>query len=409
MRKSLFFVGVLLLAVGTVAAQDDFPKFEVSPEFEYIHTSPPFGNVGNQSFNCLGGGGTLAYNFTKMFGIAADLGYCKFTNLGSAFVGSGQVSANEFTYLFGPRITFRGASRFQPFALVNFGADRLSASCNGNTNCASSFGTSSRSTNAFAMTAGGGFDIKLSRRFALRPVEAEYLYTRFGNNCSLPVCNQNSSQNSFRLVSGLVIGFGLPTLVSPSASCSVQPTEVYAGEPVTATANAMNFNPKRTLSYNWTSTGGKVSGKASSASLDTTGMSPGSYTVSANITDGKKGQASCQASFTIKERPKNPPRISCSANPTTVQAGTPSSISCNCSSPDNAPDYPVQTSISNWSASGGRVSGTGNTATLDTTGASAGPITVTATCSDNRGMTSSGTASVNVEVPPPAPQASKLN
>ena len=75
MRKCLFVVGVFLLALGTVFAQDDFPKVELSPEFEFIHTSPPFGNVGNQSFNCLGGGGTLAYNFTKMFAIASNLDY----------------------------------------------------------------------------------------------------------------------------------------------------------------------------------------------------------------------------------------------------------------------------------------------------------------------------------------------
>ena len=163
------------------------------------------------------------------------------------------------------------------------------------------------------------------------------------------------------------------------------------------------------LHYSWTSSGGRVTGNNETASIDTTGTSAGSYTVSANITDGKKGQASCQASFTIKERPKNSPRISCSANPTTVRAGTPSTVTCQTSSPDNAPGYPVTVNISNWSATGGRVSGTGNTATLDTTGAPAGPITVTATATDSRGLTSNATARVNVEVPPPAPQASKLN
>jgi outer membrane protein OmpA-like peptidoglycan-associated protein len=217
--------------------------------------------------------------------------------------------------------------------------------------------------------------------------------------------------NSIRYRAGVNILLGVaPPGPPPSASCSVQPTDVYAGEPITATARALDFNPKRKVNYSWTSSGGKISGNGETASIDTTGMNPGSYTASANLSTGHKNEvASCQSSFSIKERPKNPPQISCSANPTTLQAGTPSSITCNCSSPDNAPDYPVQTSISSWSASGGRVSGTGNTATLDTTGASAGPITVTATCSDSRGLTSTGGASVNVEVPPPPPQASKLN
>ena len=66
----------------------------------------------------------------------------------------------------------------------------------------------------------------------------------------------------------------------------------------------------------------------------------GSYTVMAHISDPKMrkgGEASCSASFRVKEPPKNPPALSCSANPTTVQTGTSSTISCTCTSPDNVP------------------------------------------------------------------------
>ena len=54
------------------------------------------------------------------------------------------------------------------------------------------------------MTVGEGLDIKLSKIFAFRPVQLEYLYTRFGNDCPLSVCN-NNNQNSFRLKSGVVM------------------------------------------------------------------------------------------------------------------------------------------------------------------------------------------------------------
>jgi hypothetical protein len=63
----------------------------------------------------------------------------------------------------------------------------------------------------------------------------------------------------------------------------------------------------------------------------------------------------------------------------------------------------------NYTATGGRVSGTGTTATLDTAGANAGPITVNATVSDDRGLSATCNATVNVEVPPPPPQASQIN
>src|ERR1700730_4572313 len=122
----------------------------------------------------------------------------------------------------------------------------------------------------------------------------------------------------------------------------------------------------------------------------------------------KGGEASCSASFTVKEPPKNPPALSCSANPTTVQTGTSSTISCTCTSPDNVP-----VTVGDWTASSGsgNISGSGNTATLSTTGASRGPITVSATCTCSRGLKSPpATTQVMVENPPPAaPQASKLS
>jgi hypothetical protein len=180
------------------------------------------------------------------------------------------------------------------------------------------------------------------------------------------------------------------------------------GEPITATVSTGNFDAKHTLTYNWSSNGGKITGKDTTATVDTNGVAGGSYTVTARVSDPKMkkgGEAGCSANFTVKEPPKNPPAMSCSANPSTVQTGTPSTITCTCTSPDNVP-----VNVGSWTASGGSVSGSGNTATLNTTGTSAGPITVGATCTDSRGLTASASSQVNVEVPPPPPpQPSKLS
>src|ERR1019366_7367463 len=54
----------------------------------------------------------------------------------------------------------------------------------------------------------------------------------------------------------------------------------------------------------------------------------------------------------------------------------------------------------------GTVSGTGTSATLDTTGAPAGTITVTVTATDSRGLTANCTATVTVEGKPELPQVS---
>jgi hypothetical protein len=181
------------------------------------------------------------------------------------------------------------------------------------------------------------------------------------------------------------------------------------GEPLHATVAASNFNPKHTLTYTWASNGGKIEGKDTGAAIDTNGVNAGSYTVTATVTDPKakkNNTASCTANFTVK--PLNPPQVSCSASPAAVDAGTPSTITCACTSPDNA-----TVTVGGWTSSAGSIAGSGNSATLTTTGASAGPITVNATCTDSRGLTASTTSTVTVNnpppPPPPPPQASKVN
>src|SRR5271165_7615637 len=225
MRRYFVLVGLLLLTVGSALAQGEFPKVETAPAFMFIRNNPNLSNqfdiqnpivgqppitiTGANDFNCAGGGGTFAYNITSLIGIAADLGGCKYFGQTIPAPVSSNINGTGFTFLFGPRLTFRSKSPFQPFAELNFGGMRISLSCKNNpSNCTDEFGTGSRSKSAFAMTVGGGFDIVINKKLSLRPVQAEYLYTRFGNDCNLQVCTFNNNQNSFRLKSGIVINWG---------------------------------------------------------------------------------------------------------------------------------------------------------------------------------------------------------
>ena len=195
---------------------------------------------------------------------------------------------------------------------------------------------------------------------------------------------------------------GAPAAV-PAAACSVQPAEVMVGEPITATVTASNFNPKHSVTYSWTGNGGgQITGKDTGASIDTTNATPGSYTITATVTDPKSSKnnvASCTANYKIKPLPpKNPPTISLSANPSDLVAGGSVNLSASCSSPDG-----VTVSVANWTSTAGSVSGSGSSATLNTAGAAAGPVTVTATCTDSRGLTAQASAQVTLENPPPPP------
>jgi outer membrane protein OmpA-like peptidoglycan-associated protein len=255
-------------------------------------------------------------------------------------------------------------------------------------------------TYGVALTAGGGLDYALTQRFGLRVFQADYQYyhDNFGPQPPYPTGGR-ANLNNARLSVGLLYHIG--SIVPPPPvmyACTAAPASVYPGDPVTITGTATNLDPKKTGAYTWTGANGvKVTGDSSTGNVDTNGLNPGSYTVTGHVSEGPKaGQfADCTATFEVKQF--EPPTISCSANPTTVNPGDSSTITAQGVSPQNRPlTY-------TYSASAGTVSGTGNTATLTTTGAPAGSITVTCNTADDKGQTATATTSVNVQAPPPPP------
>ena len=409
LKKSICLVGLVVFLTLVAAAQSDYPpKVELSGGYSYLNVNPQV--ITSQNFN--GGGGAFVFDFNSVVGIKADfMGYTGGTGWGNylrshGYPITGSASGNLFTYMFGPQIK-KHSGRFQPFAEALVGAYHSNAygtviSClEGNDPCGSKSGNNSK--NNFAMEYGGGLDIALSQHVQLRPVEVDYLFT------SVSAFGSHSTHwNNFKYVGGLNFALGGKPPVPPSANCTASPSEVTEGDPVTVTATGSNFNPKHTVTYAWTTNGGKLeTANAQSARVDTTGVAAGSYTANATVTDPKmkkNNTATCSANFTVKAKPMHPPEVSCSANPSTVQSGSPSTITATATSPDNAP-----ISSYAYTTSAGRISGTGTTATLDTAGLAAGPVTVTVTATDARNLTGTGTCTVGVEVPPPPPTCSKIN
>lgn len=381
---------MLALIAGTstaLLAQQDTTPSKVDIFGGYSWASP--GKIGASPKQALPAGTKFKLQGENGWGAAATFNVNRYFGFTADFGGHYSDQANFGTVMFGPKVMYK-AEHVTPFAEVLVGLARLSPA-------------GRDSANGFGAAVGGGLDLNIAKRVAWRVIQADYIRQTHSISSGLGV----GFLNSARVQGGLVLMLGgMEPLTPPSASCSVQPTEVMAGEPVTATISASGFNPKHTVNYDWKSSGGKVQAKETTANIDTTGLAPGSYQVSGTATDPKvkkNGVASCNASFTIKEPPKHPPTITCSANPTTVKSGDPSTITCQGNSPDNRPlTY-------NCTSTGGRITGTGESEQLDTAGAPAGPISVTCTTTDDRGLSASTTTSVNVEVPPPPPTASKLN
>jgi Outer membrane protein beta-barrel domain len=110
-------------------------------------------------------------------------------------INSAGESLSLVSYLFGPRYTFTPRSRSVLFGqfLVGgvHGFDALFPQPSGST----------VTPDAFAFAAGGGINLRLSRRFALRAIQADYFQTQLPND-------GNDRQNHFRISAGLVFRFG---------------------------------------------------------------------------------------------------------------------------------------------------------------------------------------------------------
>lgn len=221
MKSKWMLLGAVAVLFAIPAAAQDVPKAEIFGEYSYLRFNPTIPQVRNLSLN--GGGGGLTFNLNKYFGIKGEfMGYGSTnytipagTPIPPAFGCTGCVTqvaittqANAFTYLFGPQVNFR-TSKFKVFGELLFGG----ANSNGYGNathtiesdpgCVGCTVNKSTTQHPFTMAFGGGLDFNLSKSISIRPVEIDYVLTRFTN----PFTSTNN-QNNFRYVAGIVFNLG---------------------------------------------------------------------------------------------------------------------------------------------------------------------------------------------------------
>jgi len=247
------------------------------------------------------------------------------------------------------------------------------------------------------VTAGGGVDLNVSHHLAIRMFQGDYQWTR-----ESLWSGENTNFNMARLSAGLVFHAGSIAPPPPvQLSCAPSPVTVFPGDPVTITATAGMLNPKLNAIYSWSGSG--ATGTGTTVTIATGALAPGSYTVTGTVKEGKSGKeglkpwetATCSAVFTVKAF--EPPTISCSANPTTLNPGDKSTITASGVSPQNRPlTY-------SYTAAAGNVQGTSSTATFDSAGAPTGPVAITCNVSDDKGQTATANTSVTIAAPYVAP------
>jgi hypothetical protein len=363
------------------------PKYELAGMYSYINFQP---GSGFQNFNNNGGTGSFTYNVNKWIGLTAEAGTYAFSRTVPV---TGSVEGGFQTFLFGPRLNLR-RKYFVPFLEFLIGDFRADGQVTGGPRSSS-----------FALVAGGGVDVVFTKHIAWRFAQLDYLQT----NANGIYLNPNGRQDNFRAGTGLVIRWGFPPPPPPppsgppTASCSASPASVYQGSNDPSAIHVTASSPASLpLNYSYTATGGTVEGTGPDTRWNSSGLAVGTYTVTAKVDDGKGGTTSCTADIQVQEKPHHPPTISCSANPSSIAPGEKSTITSTASSPDN-----LDLTYS-YSATGGQVTGNGPTATYDSTGLQPGSYKVNCSVTDSRGDKADGQATVDVQQPPPPPQATKV-
>lgn len=173
MRKLTLVVFVVLVWTSVAQAQN-IPVADVGMGYGFIEVPQGF------TFMMHGGNAAVTVNANNWLGFVGDFG---------AYHAHPGVSLTTETYTFGPRFSYRALGRFTPFAQLLLGGQHASAVTTGFTDA----------SNAFAMGAGGGFDVDLDRRgrIALRP-QVEY----FGFHA------KGVTTTTARLSIGIVFRFG---------------------------------------------------------------------------------------------------------------------------------------------------------------------------------------------------------
>jgi len=410
---ALGLVAVIPASMGAQAAKkapasDSPSKWDIFAGYSYlapkgtVNTTTPAGASVSASYKAVNVGGLFsgAYFFNKYVGAQVEVGEHEY---GSDRVGTpvGTKGNNDgFFTIAGGLIARFPMDNITPFVHGLVGTS-LTGGPYYNAN-----------TWGPALTAGGGLDYKtpfFGGKLGIRLFQADYEYMHNNFGPSTLAYGGRANINAARLSTGIVYHIGSIAPPPPvTLACAAQPTTVFAGEPIAVTATAGNLEPKLNAIYAWTGDG--VKGNGTTATVDTAALAPGTYTIKADVKEGKAGkeglkagqEASCTSQVTVKAF--EPPTISCSANPSTIKPGESASITSVAVSPQNRPlTY-------TYSATAGTVAGNGTTASYGSAGAPTGVSGITCTVADDKGHTVSANTSVTIVAPyvPPAPKTQAL-
>ncbi len=183
-----------LWSQATATAVHESSGLQIGTTFDY--TLAKVSTPSDHRFGLKGGGIDVAYFFGGRFqrvGVAVD------ANARTASSVQPGVGISEFSIVAGPRLrAWKGMARGH---LMEIYGQALFGGVHGFDGLyPSQPSTVQSSASSLAVQAGCGMNIQWTRHLSIRPVEADYVYSRLPNNA-------NNAQNSLRLSAGVVFSF----------------------------------------------------------------------------------------------------------------------------------------------------------------------------------------------------------
>ena len=196
---------LLLLLIASVVRAQETPQYEVFAGGSYARQDL----TDIKSINGLGWHASLDGTANNWVSAVFDFsGYYSSPKVNLGLSVPIPIDTSTYLYLFGPRFTYRKWHRLTPFAeaLIGVANSKFTASSVGLTNAVSS--------TTFATGFGGGADYAISRGFAVRLLEVDYVPTRFREITVNTTTGQvgfngeHRTQNNVRASVGIVLRFG---------------------------------------------------------------------------------------------------------------------------------------------------------------------------------------------------------
>jgi hypothetical protein len=204
--RSKALVSIVLLLVADFSPSANAQRGEVTANYSFVVYNPAKSFASHRDLS--GGGGSFGFNLGDYLTMKAEfeaynattLTYTVKTPPAGVNPGTFNAKGDLFTYLFGPQFNVPG-KKTRVFGEALFGGAYTNAYANF-FHAAGVTGLSA-TNNGFAMVVGGGLDVPVSRRIAIRPLQFDYFLTRYEWK-ALGINNQSN----FRYQAGIVYAFG---------------------------------------------------------------------------------------------------------------------------------------------------------------------------------------------------------